>query len=161
MPVAVPSYTDVVRRRQSARVAGAFVVLVAAATLTGCAGMGLPFGDLDRTTTASVRPASAQTVADATFIARVDPTDWQSLKEAIAAAPATPTGDIDWTNPITGTSGTVSVAAAAKAGKLSCRTFATTINDVRGAQHFRGQACMAGAGDIQLRGVAADDLTVS
>jgi surface antigen len=161
MPVAEPSYTDVSRRRQLARVAAALTVMASAAGLTGCAGMGLPFGGLDRTTTASIRPASTQAVADATFINRVDPTDWEALKQTIAAAPATATGDIDWSNPITGTTGAVSVAAIARVGAASCRTFTTTINDVRGARHYRGQACAAGSGMVELRGVAADDLTVS
>lgn len=161
MPAAEPPYIDVARRRQSAR---RFVVLTIAAmtaTLGGCAGMGLPFADVDRTTTASI-PGSHPVLASATFIDRVDPSDWQSIRKTIAAAPNAATTGIEWTNPATGTTGTVAVAAA-KTPKngLSCRTFATTISDARGIRRYRGDACLSGGGMLTLRDVAADDATIS
>jgi surface antigen len=154
------SYNGATSRRQSFPVLRIATVALVAASLGGCAGLGLPFGERGTRTTA-MRDAAQPKVMQANLFDRVDPSDWGSLKDAIALAPDDATGGIEWENPITGTTGTMAVAVAVKKGGMACRTFATTINDTRGIRRYRGDACDPGDGMLQFRGVTADDATIS
>ena len=85
----------------------------------------------------------------------VDPSDWSAVRATLAKAAAG--GDVAWSNPATGSSGTVSARPTlAKVGGV-CRSFATTINDVRGVRSYRGEACRSGEGGWKIAGVVADD----
>ena len=47
------------------------------------------------------------------------------------------------------------------ANSVSCRTFATTVNDIRGIRRYRGDACTTAGGRWQLRTVTPDDAAIS
>ncbi len=131
-----------------------------ALTLGGCAGLGLPFGGERggsrmadaRTTTPKPTLASAPAGMDA-----VDPSDWETVRRAIATAPETASRDLTWANPDTGSSGTAAVSASIQKDGSLCRAFATTVNDTRGVRRYRGDACLRMDGRWQLYGIAADD----
>ena len=66
-------------------------------------------------------------------------------------------GGIDWSNPDTGSTGTVTAyPVVANQGGMLCRTVATTVNDLRGIRHYRGQACQRRDGRWQLLQFTAD-----
>ena len=127
--------------------------------LTGCAGMGLPFADIGPERTGSVRTASAGGQS-ANAVSAVDPSDWEAVRRAVAEAIAARNTDatIEWTNPDTGSSGTISPLLATTASSSSgCRAFATTMSDARGVRHYRGDACRETDGRVRLLRVVADD----
>ena len=68
---------------------------------------------------------------------------------------------LDWLNPDTGSTGTITATATASEGKFLCRSFATTVNDLRGIRRYRGEACAPDGGRWQLRGVTPDDAAIS
>jgi hypothetical protein len=136
--------------------------LAAAAALAlpaGCASLGLPLGAdepaLDPVVTGSITPAAAPApAADA-----VDPSDWEAVRIALLADAA---GPLAWSNPDTGTTGTLSaqLPAADADGRL-CRDFSTTLNDYRGVRRYHGEACRFGEADWRLLRVVPEDATLS
>ena len=90
----------------------------------------------------------------------VDPSDWEAIRLAFAGSKAAPASnvDIDWSNPQTGSAGTITPLAFAetKAGGL-CQAFATTINDTRGVRRYRGEACMEASGRWRLTSATPED----
>ena len=141
-------------------VRGVAIVGVALA-LGGCAGMGLPFGEAGANRTAQARDPAKPILASATVIDRVDPSDWETVRRTVAGAPGTPTYDLGWFNPDTGSSGAVAVAGITDQNGSVCRPFATTINDERGVRRYRGDACLRTDGRWQLNSVTADDALLS
>ena len=66
---------------------------------------------------------------------------------------------IDWTNPDTGSNGTISPLASARnePDGRNCRAFSLTVSDVRGIRRYRGDACRAPDGMWQLFEVVPED----
>ena len=148
--------------RQSRPLAKAFAVLALAVSLGGCAQLGLPTVETEsRPGIDKVRTGT--TLVSARVTANVDPSDWEAMRRAVATAPAEGTGGpIAWSNPDTGSDGTITAAAASagKNGKL-CRNLAATINDNRGVRLYRGEACQRTDGRWQIVRIAADDAKLS
>ncbi len=128
-----------------------------ALVLGGCAGIGIPFGDFNRTGAQTVSTGGRAVPAGLAVAVAVDPSDWEVVRRTIAAVPLDDSGRFDWNNPDTKSSGNVTVLALAESAAAACRPFATTINDARGVRGYRGQACMRADGRWQLDEVSADD----
>ena len=108
-------------------------------------------GATDPVLTGSIKAAPAPTKT----ANGVDPSDWSAVRATLAKAAAG--GDVAWSNPATGSSGTVSLGPTlAKVGAV-CRSFATTINDARGVRSYRGEACRSGEGGWKIANIVADD----
>lgn len=136
--------------------APAAALILAALTLGGCSAVG-PFAELDRGPRLAVTSGNAQVVkAGLTATDSVATSDWDAVRRTIAASPTDVHGRYDWSNPQTGSTGSVTVLALAEnAG--GCRPFSTTVNDARGIRHYRGDACQVAGGAWQLKRLAADD----
>jgi surface antigen len=111
-------------------------------------------------TTGSIAPARpAEPVR--TVVEAVAPSDWERIRlTASTAMPGSANGEvIDWTNPDTGSNGTLSplVAARNEPDGRNCRPFALTVSDVRGIRGYRGDACRAPDGMWQLFEVVPED----
>jgi surface antigen len=138
------SYTGLAGRRQLpvVRLAAAFLL---ALSIAGCARFGLPFNEA----TEGIDPIQTGSLVKATVSDRVDPSDWLTVRQTLARIPASADAGttIDWWNDTTNSAGTVATltAATTRDGSL-CRTFAATINDLRGIRRYRGQACRGSDG---------------
>lgn len=125
--------------------------------LGGCSGVGIPFGEVavnDKLTTGSI------TKTDSPPTSKVAQSDWEAIRESIAqaAAKADHSQPLAWRNPETGSTGTLMVLnTVPPTNDPSCRNFQTTVNDLRGIRHYRGEACRMIEGRWQLLGVLADD----
>lgn len=134
---------------------GAAIALVAL-SLGGCAGIGIPFGEHGNSRLASTGLVVQPILASATITDQLDPSDWESIRRTIEGAPKA-SSQVDWSNAITGSVGSIVLAAD---GKDGCRMFAATINDLHGIRRYRGGACLVPGGRLQLRGIVADDATL-
>ncbi|BCP52561.1 hypothetical protein K32_11780 [Kaistia sp. 32K] len=133
----------------------------------GLAGCGLvpggPESDLDTMTTASIAPARPATPAKPTrsVVEAVAPSDWEHIRlTASTFMPGSTNGDvIDWTNPDTGSNGTLSPVRVARTEPdgRNCRAFSLTVSDVRGIRRYKGDACRATDGMWQLFEVVPED----
>jgi len=159
------------------------LLVLAAAALSGCSLSPLGGGaELDTTVTGSIAPAArspapaepplgyAAAPAGATpepaakprtAIDGVDPSDWERIR-LFASTNVEPakTGEVlDWTNPETGSNGTISPLAASRtvAGGRECRSFGLTVSDIRGIRRYRGDACHTPDGMWQLFDVTPED----
>lgn len=146
---------DVVQRRSPPFIRAA-VIAAAVLSVAGCARLGLPFEGVSAETTGSI--ASARPVIAAKITSGVDPSDWQTVRQALAGMASSGTGrdGVDWRNPNTGSAGTITAYAAEETSAGLCRAFATTVSDLRGVRRYRGQACIRN-GDWKLTGVAPED----
>jgi surface antigen len=148
------SYTGRAGRRQLPvmRIAAAMSF---ALSIAGCARFGLPFNEAAE----GVDPIQTASLVKATVGDRVDPSDWLTVRQTLARIPASaePGTTIDWWNDLTNSAGTVGTltAATTRNGSL-CRTFAATINDLRGIRRYRGEACR-GTDGWHFSGVTPDD----
>ena len=143
------SYTGVGKRSQSLGLC-AIVVLVSAAA-AGCSSLG------ER----SSGRLAARAAAPEAAIARVDPSDWETIRRTVAAASDASSHSLPWRNPDTGSNGTIALLPAiTKAGSL-CRAFATTVSDPSGVHRYGGEACLRTDGRWQLHEITADDILVS
>ncbi len=150
-------------RRPFLAAAIAFVALVA---LSGC-GRLMPFGAtaLDLTTTGSLNAARALggTVHAARAVApqeSVDPSDFEAVRLAAAGVllGADPGLALDWSNPRTGSTGTIMPLAATQTrADGDCRSFTTTLSDLRGVRRYRAEACARPGGRFEIAQVTADD----
>jgi hypothetical protein len=134
--------------------AGAIALL--ALSLGGCAGLGLPFGERGRAAHTASASASEPILASAVITDQLDPSDWETIRRTIEGAPQV-AARVDWQNAITGSVGSVELAADSD---VVCRPFVATINDLHGIRRYRGGACHMTGGRLQLRGMAADDATL-
>jgi surface antigen len=154
-----------------------WIPLLVAASLAGCSVT--PPGEtpeLDTTTTGSIAkpsPSIAATdpaplgyaatppaAAPRTAVDGVEPSDWERIRlVASTSIPGTANGTVlDWTNPDTGSNGTLSPLASARTiGERDCRGFALTVSDVRGIRRYRGDACRSPDGMWQLFDVTPED----
>ncbi|MCX5579575.1 RT0821/Lpp0805 family surface protein [Kaistia terrae] len=130
------------------------------AGLTGC-GLtpGGPENEIDMTTTGSIAPAAP--TAKRSVVEAVAPSDWEHIRlTASTFIPSSANGDIiDWTNPDTGSNGTLSPVRTAQnePDGRNCRAFALTVSDVRGIRRYKGDACRATDGMWQLFEVVPED----
>lgn len=137
------------------------ILLMASCGLAGC-GMvpGGPENDLDPMTTASIAPAKPA-VRTRSVVEALAPSDWEQIRlTASTSIPGSANGEIiDWTNPDTGSNGTLSplVTARAEPDGRSCRAFSLTVSDVRGIRRYKGDACRAQDGMWQLFEVVPED----
>jgi surface antigen len=150
------SYIGGGRQRQSPPFMRPVAVALLAAALGGCAGLGLPFetASHQKMTTGSIQKVSAKAGGN------VDQSDWETVRRAVATiAGKDATSDtVDWRNPDTGSTGTITILGGVTAANdENCRNFATTVNDTRGIRRYRGEACRMTNGRWQLFGVLADD----
>jgi surface antigen len=131
--------------------------ILLAATLGGCSGLGMPFGEvaMDRElTTGSLHKVSTRGQD------KVDQSDWETVRRTIAsvAAESHPAANVAWSNPDTGNTGTITIHdTITGTNDPNCRNFATTLNDPRGIRHYRGETCHMNDNRWQLFGVLADD----
>jgi surface antigen len=150
------------------------LLLAALSGLAACSAAPIGGGtELDSTTTGSIARVSpptepplgyAATPAEAkakTVIDGVAPSDWERIRLfASTSLAGARDGDVlDWTNPQTGSNGTLAALAASRpeAGSRDCRAFALTISDVRGIRRYRGDACRTPDGMWQLFDVTPED----
>jgi surface antigen len=125
-----------------------------AVALSGCAGLGLPFetASNQKMTTGSIHKVSAKANS------KVDQSDWETVRRAVASVGGKTDASVDWRNPDTGSTGSIAILDTPTAtNDENCRNFATTINDTRGIRRYRGEACRMTNGRWQLFGVLADD----
>jgi 17 kDa outer membrane surface antigen len=151
------SYIDEGRVRQSPPLVGPAAIALLAAALCGCSGLGLPLGE--STVDRSLSTGSIETVSSKEQ-RKVAQSDWQAVRRGIAQTAADPSlnGTLDWRNPETGTTGTLTVLETVTAtNDPNCRNFQTTINDMRGIRHYRGEACKSANDRWELFSVLADD----
>lgn len=156
------SYIGEGTRRQSSNLLPGLTISLVALSLGGCAGLGLPFGEAGSAGRLASNGGPAKTIlASATVTDQVDASDWETVRRTAEGAPEA-ASRLDWINPETGSSGRLAIAAAATdPDGVVCRSFATTVNDVRGIRRYRGESCVRTDGRSQLRGVTADDATLS
>jgi surface antigen len=156
------SYIGEGTRRQSSNLILGFALVLVGLSLGGCAGLGLPFGEAGSAGRVAARGETTKPIlASATVTDQVDASDWETVRRTAEGAPAE-ASRLDWINPETGSSGRIAIAAAATdQDGVVCRSFATTVNDARGIRRYRGEACVRTDGRSQLRGVIADDATLS
>ncbi|WEK52347.1 MAG: RT0821/Lpp0805 family surface protein [Candidatus Kaistia colombiensis] len=129
----------------------------------GLAGCGLtpggPETEIDTTTTGSITPTVP--TATRTVVEAVAPSDWEHIRlTASTFIPGSANGEIiDWTNPDTGSNGTLSPVRTAQmeSDGRKCRAFALTVSDVRGIRRYKGDACRATDGMWQLFEVVPED----
>ena len=140
---------------------GALAAVLLASALTACSAVGVPFGEGKSGRLANARPAAQAVPVAATVSDQVDPSDWETIRRMVAAASEKTSHTLSWRNPDTGSNGAISVLPAiTRAGSL-CRSFAATVNDVRGIHRYGGDACLRTDGRWQLHGVTADDTFLS
>jgi hypothetical protein len=151
------SYSDDRRKRQPSSSARNIAIAMSVLALAGCSGIGGPFGDVavdQSLTTGSIQKVSAR-ASDT-----VDQSDWNTVRRAIASIDKKNeiNGPVDWSNPITGSTGTITIRdAISPTIDPNCLNFETTINDMRGIRRYRGKACHMTDDRWQLVGVLADD----
>ncbi|MCX5497432.1 RT0821/Lpp0805 family surface protein [Kaistia dalseonensis] len=140
-------------------------VIFCTAMLAGC-GLTPSGADLDMTTTGSIAPAAApekpsMPPTQPNVVEAVAPSDWERIRlVASTSLVGLPNGGvIDWTNPDTGSNGTISplLAARNEPDGRNCRAFALTVSDIRGIRRYRGDACRATDGMWQLFDVTPED----
>lgn len=156
------SYTGHGRRSKRARFVGMAAAWVAAfaaaASLAACSSFGPPLGERNAgrlARTASITPASANPVET------VDPSDWETIRRAVAASSDATAQTLTWRNPDTGSNGSVALLPAINKEGSLCRSFAATVNDIRGIHRYGGDACLRTDGRWQLTGITADDKRIS
>jgi len=138
----------------------AFAALGLALSLTGCSSVGLPMGErgFDRTVTGSISTTAVIPVSATKPAARpVAASDWDAIRQTIPSAIAK-NGSSAWSNATTGSTGTVTLS---EPGRDGCRAFSTTVSDVRGIRHYRGDACKNAAGLWSIGDLTADDAILS
>ncbi len=146
------------RARQSLSASRVVLVASLAIYLFGCAGIG-PSADGQANIDSSMATGSIEQ-ADSKEQRTVAPSDWEAVRRSIARATSDDSFDgvMAWVNPDTGSTGTLKVLDAATATNQSdCRDFETTVNDVRGIRHYRGEACRTANDRWELFDVLADD----
>ena len=152
------AYIGVGGRRQSPVVPKVLAIALIAAALAACSSVGVPFGEGKSGRLAATRAAKVEAVA---VVDQVDPSDWETIRRTVAAASETTSHSLTWRNPDTGSNGAIAVLPAITAAGSLCRSFAATVNDVRGVHRYGGEACLRTDGRWQLHGITADDFVLS
>jgi surface antigen len=148
------SYIGVGRQRQSPPYLRPAAIALLASILGGCAGLGMPMesASRDAMTTGSIQKVSSKANGSTA------PSDWEAVRGTITKAMESKTENVTWRNPSTGSNGELAILDTPTAtNDASCRNFVTTMNDMRGIRHYRGEACKMTNGRWQLFGVLAAD----
>lgn len=135
------------------------VTLFGVLGLSGCSITG--FGpDVDEATTASTVVKVDENLP---LQETVDPSDWEKVREVMKTVLVSePSGKtLPWENEVTGTVGTIVPMGLVSAndGTL-CRKFSTTINGIGGVLQYRGDACQAQNGPLELKDVQPHNAVV-
>ena len=139
-------------RRPQSRPALAATLLFVSVTLGGCSTIRPLSGWMsssnappaDEITTASIpKPTVVQTAPDS---------DGEIVRRTVeAAAKGEAAVKLEWANPASGNSGTITDLAASRAKNgAPCRDFATTLATIEGVSLYRGRACQGYAGPWDL-----------
>ena len=142
---------------RSAKAGHRFRALLALALLlAGCARADISalrlVGGLDAS-----RKADRQEAVSLTFSRIMDSRDWAIMAEALGAAfnRAGDGGQVNWTNPQTGSSGRIVPLVAARApGGALCRAFAADARLNGRQRYWTGQACRTPTGQWEILGVS-------
>jgi surface antigen len=137
--------------RQTGRGGALAAAAVLALALAGCSTLGLPFGPERAVDTRTVGAIPV----NATSVDTVDPSDWETVRRSLAAVAVDKTITVEWANPDTGSTGTVT--AIPVAGANSCRAFATTVSDPHGIRRYSGQLCRLSDGRWQIARISPVD----
>ncbi len=160
--------------RQLARgVAAMALVTALGGSLCGCAGIHL-LGDTSASTSSPAASAAVDSVdmpAAGAITGAVssnkpldydssDHSDWDLIRSTVASSLASPsTAHIEWTNPATGNSGTVSdLAPSGTAKGRDCRSFASTIAAVDGVRLYHAEICKSVMNTWEFSKIAAADV---
>lgn len=97
-------------------------------------------------------PETTGSIPQPTVAAPAPDTDGDVIRRRIEDAVATPAAEpLQWTNPGSGHSGTITRIVTARAvNGAPCRDFDTTVVSVAGIHLYRGQACQGYAGPWDL-----------
>jgi surface antigen len=151
------SYTAPVTARQTKppqiRPSAIAALVVAATMLAGCSNILMPLNGwgasqatppADELVTGSIHKPSAPALAP--------DSDGEMVRRAVETAkPAAGAARIEWSNPTSGNSGTISDLVEARAvNGAPCRDFATTLTTIEGVALYRGRACQGFAGPWDL-----------
>ncbi len=137
-------------RRQKAPAAA--LVLCALALLQGCAsGFSLKEAEVDRSLyTSALPPGQNAAPPDAHRIS-----DEVTIRNAVSSADIESQKTLPWANADTGARGAITDVAEYKQAGLLCRRFTTTRESFDGVRLFKGNTCMAGAGDWHMQAFEA------
>lgn len=121
-----------------------------AALLSGCSITGFaPEVDQNATTASLSEDISADDLDET-----VDPSDWDKIRAVMQTALSDPNNKniLPWQNDITGSIGTIVPMGVQSANNGTlCRRFSTTLNGVGGVLQYRGDACRAPNGEVELQ----------
>jgi surface antigen len=156
----VSAQSCTISRKPPAAAAG--LVILASGLLAGCGSIGFPSA-VSRTNAAPV--ATHETTASIVRAAyTADPSDWETVRAKLSEA-FTGAKDgriVDWSNPTTGSSGTLAPTTTRPTRASSgCREFVATIGDFRGVRRYQGDACRDRTGEWRLLGITPEDATLS
>lgn len=144
--------------RRNARTLPVLVAATALAALVAGCSAGLPLGERKAGRSPAVALAAPKPdKARLTAIEEVDPSDWEEIRREIAASSEVSNQTLDWRNPDTGSTGTITLLAAISKSGILCRSFTATVSDVKGVRRYGGEACLRTDGRWQLYAVTADD----
>ncbi len=129
-------------------------MLCALALLQGCAagGFSLKEAEVDRSLYTSALPPGKNAPPDPHRIS-----DEVTIRNAVSSADIeTQHGKtLPWANADTGARGAITALAEYKQSGLLCRSFTTTRESFDGVRLFKGNTCMAGAGDWHMQAFEA------
>lgn len=133
--------------------------LAAALTAGGCAGLSIPLGELTSDAPAITGSSSTAWPLPTALPASLSAADATAISQAARHAIAGDGGEVpgDWTNAATGSSGSLVALGAARAdGTAICRTYASTVNSIRGVHRFICEICRTADGQVAIRSIEAD-----
>ena len=148
------SYTALGAPRQTrvsqSRSASIAVLVAATAMLGGCSTIMMPLNGW--TSSQPAPPADEIVTGSIRKPVAVDPeSDGEVIRRAVVSATPSAAARIEWTNPASGNSGTISELVEAKARNgAPCRAFATTLTTIEGVALYRGRTCQGYAGPWDL-----------
>ena len=156
------------RPRQLVKATVAVVALMLGTLgLPGCSGIHLmdlesPAPQTSAGTTATDVPGNVTgTVGTSVTLAygASEPTDWEAIRKTVSSSLASPqTARIEWTNPVSGNSGTISgIRADNGQDGRPCRTFEATVAGVDGVHLFHAELCLSPVRTWEFSRIAAAD----
>ncbi|WP_333821995.1 RT0821/Lpp0805 family surface protein [Pinisolibacter sp.] len=137
-------------RAAQSRSASIAVLLMVSSMLGGCSTIMMPLNAW--TSSQNGPPADEIVTGSIRKPVAPDPEgDGEVIRRAVETAAPSVAAKIEWTNPASGNSGTISDLVEAKARNgAPCREFATTLTTIEGVALYRGRACQGYAGPWDL-----------
>lgn len=139
-------------RRPQSRSARIAVLLLIGAALGGCSTMRPLSGWMSSSHEPAIDEITTGSIPKPTIATPTPDSDGEVIRRTVeTAARAEGSAKLEWANPASGNSGTITdlVVAKAKNG-APCRDFATTLATVEGVSLYRGRACQGYAGPWDL-----------